>query len=307
MIMSIKQKINEDQKRKLYKVLDLLPNKLVLNLQYYATVGRMLNLRNPKRFTEKIHWYKLNYQTPLMTKCADKYLMRDYVEEKGYASFLPKLYAVYDSFEKIDFNNLPNSFAVKCNNGSGTNIFVSNKIDSDYKSIKRIIESWEKVNTLSVGREWAYKNIIQKIVVEELLVPEDDFQRKNGLNDYKILCFNGNPKYAWIDVSRHTDHRRNFYDLNWNKLDVVTDKPNAEGSIMKPYGFDKMIEIATKFAQDFPFVRVDFYSLNNKVYIGEITFYPWSGCVQFTPDEFDFEMGDLFDLPPITRQREVKV
>ena len=300
--MSIKQKMNENQKRKLYKILDLLPNKLVLNLQYYATVGRILNLRNPKRFTEKIHWYKLNYQTPLMTKCADKYLMRDYVEEKGYESFLPKLYAVHDSFEQIEFDNLPNSFAIKCNNGSGTNIFVPNKIASDYKSIKRTVESWEKVNTLSIGREWAYKNIIQKIVIEELLDPEDDFQRKNGLNDYKILCFNGNPQYAWVDVSRHTDHRRNFYDLDWNKLDVVTDKPNTEVSIMKPYGFDKMIQIAAEFAQDFPFVRVDFYSLNKKVYIGEITFYPWSGCVQFIPDEFDFEMGELFKLPPITRQ-----
>lgn len=299
--MSIKQKINEEQKRKLYKVLDLLPNKLVLNLQYYSTVGRILNLRKPKRFTEKIHWYKLNYQTPLMTKCADKYLMRDYVEEKGYASFLPKLYAVYDSFEQIEFNSLPNSFAIKCNNGSGTNIFISNKVSSDYKSIKKIIDLWKKVNTLSIGREWAYKNIIQKIVIEELLDPEDDFQRKNGLNDYKILCFNGKPQYAWVDVSRQTDHKRNFYDLNWSKLDVVTDKPNTEVSVIKPYGFDKMIEIATEFAKDFPFVRVDFYSLNNKVYIGEITFYPWSGCVQFTPDDFDLEMGELFNLPPITR------
>lgn len=307
MIVSIKQKLNESQKRKLYKILDLFPDKLVLNLQYYATVGRKLNLRNPKRFTEKIHWYKLNYQTPLMTKCADKYLMRDYVEEKGYAAFLPNLYGVYDAFEEIDFRKLPNSFAIKCNNGSGTNIFIKDKVDCDYQLLKKNVKSWKKVNTLSIGREWAYKNIIQKIVIEELLASEDDFQRENGLNDYKILCFNGKPKYAWVDVNRQIEHRRNLYDLNWNQLDVETDRPNTDNGVPKPYGFEKMLEIATEFAQDFPFVRVDFYSVNNKIYIGELTFYPWSGCVKFTPDEFDYEMGELFTLPPISRYYKEEV
>lgn len=299
--MSIKKKLNNDQIRKLYKILDLLPDKVVLNLQYYATVGRKLNLKKPERFTEKIQWYKLNYQNQLMTKCADKYQMRDYVTQKGYSEYLPKLYKVYDSYDQIKFDQFPNSFAIKCNNGSGTNIFVSNKNNFDLKETKEIVRSWGKVNTLSIGREWAYKNIKQKIVIEELLNPSDDFQKINGLNDYKILCFNGIPKYAWVDVKRHTDHRRNFYDLDWNQLEVVTDKPITDEPIPKPNGFEKMLEIAKQLAQEFPFVRVDFYSLNSKIYIGELTFYPWSGCVQFTPDDFDFELGKSFTLPKITR------
>lgn len=301
--LSIKQKLNDYQITKLYGLIDLLPDKLVLNLQYYATVGRKLNLKNPMRFTEKIHWYKLNYQIPLMTICADKYLMRDYVKDKGYSAYLPDLYAVYDSYDQIKYDKLPNSFAIKCNNGSGTNIFITNKNNCDYEKIEEIMESWSKVNTLSVGREWAYKNIKQKIIVEELLTPKDDFQKENGLNDYKILCFNGNPKYAWVDVNRHTDHRRNFYDLNWNQLNVVTDKKNSDSAVPKPNEFEKMVEIAKEFAKDFPFVRVDFYSVDGKIYIGELTFYPWSGCVQFTPDDFDFELGELFELPSITLRK----
>lgn len=304
--MSIKEKLGNKQKKKLYKVLDLFSDNFVLKLQYYATVGRRLNLKKPLRFTEKIQWYKLNYQVPLMTICADKYLMREYVSEKGYADCLPELYGVYNAFDEIDFDNLPNSFAIKCNNGSGTNIFVYDKHTCDYDYLENTIKSWEKVNTLSVGREWAYKNIKQKIIIEELLIPQDNFQKKNGLNDYKILCFNGIPEYVWIDVKRHTEHQRNIYDIHWNKVDVMTDKPNLDEAIEKPYGFDYMMKIAKSMSKDFPFVRVDFYSINHKVYIGELTFYPWSGCVSFTPDNFDYKLGELFVLPKIIREKQVK-
>jgi len=304
--MTIKQKMKKNQIRKLYKILDLLPDKLILNLQYYATVGRKLNLSNPKRFTEKIHWYKLNYQTPLMTKCADKYRVRDYIEDKGYSDLLPELYCVCDSYNQIDFNGLPNSYAIKCNNGSGTNVFITNKYEADFNAVQGIVKSWSKVKTISVGREWAYKNITQKIIIEELLIPTDDFQKKNGINDYKILCFNGKPQYVWVDVGRFKNFRRSFYDLNWKKLDVISNRRNSNDEVRKPDGFEKMLEIATEFSQDFPFVRVDFYSVNQKIYIGELTFYPWSGCVQFEPDEFDYELGRLFELPPVIREKDIK-
>lgn len=157
------------------------------------------------------------------------------------------------------------------------------------------------VNTLSIGREWAYENIEPKIVIEELLVPQDNFQKKFGLNDYKFLCFNGEPLYVWVDIKRETDHHRNIYDLNWNLIEVVTDKPIYKHSVPKPIGFKKMLEISKKIARDFPFVRVDFYSLNNNIYIGEMTFYPWSGTVQIEPDSFDYHLGNLFNLPPVTK------
>lgn len=281
----------------MYKFLDLLPDKLVLHLQYYATLGRRLNLKKPRRFTEKVQWYKLNYRDPLMTICADKYRVRDYVAKHGLTENLPKLYGVFDDYAEIDFGTLPNSFAIKSNNGSGTNIFIENKKNANFKKIEEVIKSWKKVNTLSIGREWAYRDIPPKIIVEELLSPTDEFQKKNGLNDYKILCFNGFAKYAWVDIKRAKDHRRNFYDLNWNHLNVVSDRPMSDINVTKPIHFTKMIEIAETFAKDFPFVRVDFYELNDTIYIGELTFYPWSGCVKFSPDSFDFELGKQFTLP----------
>ena len=298
--MSLKDHMSPKTRKSLYKILNLLPDKTVIRLQYYASLGRFPHLKNPKRFTEKLQWYKLNYRTPLMTQCADKYKIRFYLRDKGYADFSPTLYQVCDRFEEIDFDALPESFAIKCNNGSGTNIFVKNKAEMDKDSIAAEVATWKEVKTICTGREWAYQDIEPKIVIEELLVSHDGTQ-KDSLNDYKFLCFNGEVKALWVDLGRHTDHRRNFYDLEWNQLDVVSDCPVTEEPVPKPYGLERMIEVASGIAKDFPFVRVDFYSVNQKLYIGELTFYPWSGCVQFTPDSYDFELGSYFTLPPVTK------
>ena len=298
--MSIKDHLSKKMRRRLYTFLDLLSDKTVIRLQYYATLGRFPNLKNPKRFTEKLQWYKLNYRTPLMTQCADKYKIRFYLQDKGYEELSPELYQVCDSFEEIDFEKLPDAFAIKCNNSSGTNIFVKNKADMDVEKISAEAATWKKVKTISAGREWAYHNIEPKIVVEELLVSRDGTQ-KESLNDYKFLCFNGEPKVLWVDVDRDTNHKRAFYDMDWNMLDITSNRTKSDEPIEKPYGFERMIEIAKDIAKDFPFVRVDFYSVNEKIYIGELTFYPWSGCVQFTPDSYDFELGSYFELPPVTK------
>lgn len=301
--MSIKDRLSAKQRRNLYGFLNLLPDSIVVRLQYYASLGRWPNLKNPQRYTEKLEWYKLNYRTPLMTQCADKYRVREYIERKGYGEYLPCLYQVCDRVEDIDFEKLPSAFAIKCNNGSGTNIFVHDKSSMDIEAIIAEGKSWSEVNTIAVGREWAYQNIVPKIVVEELLVANDEAQKKD-LNDYKIMCFNGSAKVIWVDVDRHIAHKRNFYDLSWNQLDVVSDCPLTDSPIPKPYGLEKMISIAEDIAKDFPFVRVDFYSLNERIYIGELTFYPWSGCVQYTPDSFDYELGSYFVLPDRTIVKE---
>jgi len=298
--MSIKDHLSKKTRRSLYKLLDLLPDKAVVRLQYYASVGRFPNLKDPKRFTEKLQWYKLNYRTPLMTQCADKYRIRFYLKDKGYEECSPELYQVCDSFDEIDFEKLPQAFAIKCNNSSGTNIFVRNKADMDLAKVAAEAATWKKAKTISAGREWAYHNIEPKIVVEELLVSHDGTQ-KDSLNDYKFLCFNGEPKVLWVDVDRDTNHKRAFYDMDWNMLDVTSNRTKSDEPIPKPYGFERMTEIARDIAKDFPFVRVDFYSVNEKIYIGELTFYPWSGCVKFTPDSYDFELGSYFTLPPVTK------
>lgn len=163
--------------------------------------------------------------------------------------------------------------------------------------IKKDMATWNKVNTLSIGREWAYENIEPKIVVEELLTPHDKFQQEYGLNDFKIMCFNGKAKLIWLDTKRYVNHSRDFYSLDWDKLEILSDKPNSGSEFARPKNLSLMIDIAEKFAKDFPFVRVDFYEINGRLYIGELTFYPWSGTVKFFPDEVDYTLGKLFELP----------
>lgn len=280
----------------LEKVIWMFPDKWVVMCQYRALVGRWPNLRNPKRFSEKMEWYKLNYRDPLMTQCVDKHLEKFYLKDKGFEEYVPKTLQVKDRIEEIDFDALPNSFIIKCNNGYGNNVIVHDKSKMNKQEVLSIFGEWHSTTPVVFGREWAFLNVKQKIMVEELLVSKDGTQQ-GDLNDYKVMCFNGIPKVVWVDIDRYSDHRRNFYDIEWNQLPVESDCPLSSTPVPKPYGLDKMIEIAGVLAKDFPFVRVDFYSVNQKVYIGEMTFYPWSGCVNYKPDSFDFELGEMFQLP----------
>lgn len=274
----------------------IFPDKWVIKCQYRALVGRWPNLKNPKRFSEKIDWYKLYYRDPLMTQCVDKHLEKDYLKEKGFEDYVPKTLQVKDRIEEIDFDKLPASFIIKCNNGYGNNVIVHDKSKMDIESIYKTFNEWHSTTPVVFGREWAFINVVPRIMVEELLVSKDGTQ-KGDLNDYKVMCFNGEPRVVWVDIDRYSNHSRNFYDLQWNQLPVESDCPVSKAPVPKPYGLEKMIEIAGVLAKDFPFVRVDFYSVNNRVYIGEMTFYPWSGCVNYKPDSFDFELGDMFKLP----------
>lgn len=286
---------NKELRLKILDLLSFIPDPCMLKQQYRLKLGRKLNLKNPQRFTEKIQWYKLNYRNPIMTICSDKYNVREYIESKGLSNILNKLYAVYDDVDAIDLDSLPDKFVLKTTNGSGTNIFCRDKSDFSLKEAKKYLKEWLKRNNFSAGREWSYKNIKPKIIAEELL--EDQNNQFDGINDYKFLCFNGEAKYIILDVDRFVDHKRNIYDVEWNFINVSTDKPNLNNSILKPDGLDEMLNIASTLAEDFPFVRVDLYWVNNRVYFGELTFYPWSGYVQFEPDEFDFVLGKQFKLP----------
>jgi len=290
---------NKELRFKILHNLKFLPDAPMLKLQYKMKMGRNLDLKNPKRWTEKIQWYKKNYRNPLLTKCADKYEVREYIESKGLSSILNKLYGVYDNPEFIYYESLPNRFVMKTTNGSGTNILCKDKSKLNIQNTNELLNLWLKRDNYSVGREWSYKNLNPKIVVEEFLV--DEGNPFDGINDYKFLCFNGKAKFIVFDVDRHVGHKRNIYDTDWNFIDVYTDHPNFGDVVPKPEGLNEMLNVANRLAEDFPFVRVDLYWVNNKVYFGELTFYPWTGYVQFTPDKFDFILGEKFSLPKIKK------
>ena len=286
---------NKAVRRILENTVRFLPDRMVVMLQYRVKVGRWPDLKQPKRFSEKIAWYKLNYRDERMPRCVDKPLEKSYLEEKGLGEYVPKTLQVGDSIDDIDFDALPEQFIIKCNNGYGNNVIVRDKSKMNKADVFKTFNEWRVPSPIVFGREWAFYDVEPKIMVEELLVSHDSSQKE--LNDYKVMCFNGEPRVVWVDTNRSTDHKRNFYDVEWNPLDVESDCPVSRDAIPRPDGFGKMLEIARRLSNDFPFVRVDFYDVNNRVYIGEMTFYPWSGCVNFKPDDFDFKLGEMFQLP----------
>lgn len=282
------------------KILDCLrwiPDKQMLQLQYRIKTGRKLNLNNPTRFTEKIQWYKLYYRNELMPKCVDKYTVREYVESKDLGGILNELYGVYEQAEDIDFAKLPDQFVIKkTNGGGGLNVIIcrdKSKLDMP-ETVKKITEWLRPSKAHNLGREWAYYGLQSRIVIERYL--ENREAPEAGITDYKFFCFNGEPLFVVVDVDRYIGHKRNFYDVDWTYLDVRSDCPNFGDTMPKPSGYEKMVEAARVLSEGFPFVRVDLYLIDEEVYFGELTFYPWSGYVDFSPDDMDFQFSKMFRL-----------
>ena len=281
-----------------FKVLNLfswVPDKTMVKIQYRIKLGRKLNLKNPKRFTEKLQWYKLYYREPIMHQCVDKYEVRKYVESKGLGKILNELYGVYDDPGDIDFANLPNKFVIKTTAGTGGQnvLLCNNKKDLDIEGTKKKLKYWLKLNPKkSFGREWAYEGTNNRIVIERLLEGNDD--NLSGVNDYKFFCYDGKAEYIVFDGDRFVEHKRNFYDKNWDYIDIGTDCGKFGDTIKTPKMLKEMVKVAEKLSDGFPYVRVDLYCVNNKIYFGEMTFYPWTGYVQYDPDEFDYELGKSF-------------
>lgn len=285
---------SQNLRYKILRTLKFIPDKTMVKLQYWIKLKRKLDLKNPKRYTEKLQWYKLYYKNPVMMQCVDKYGVRAYVESKGLGHILNTLYQVVDKPEELDFEQLPDKFIIKTTNGSGTNILCRDKAKLNIEGTRKTLGDFLAMAEAAAGREWAYNGSSKKIIVEQLL--EDPSNEDNGISDYKFLCFGGQVAYVVYDKDRFVDHKRNFYDADWNYVAVDSDHPCFGDTIPKPENFEEMLEIARKLSEDFPAVRVDLYNIGGRIYFGELTFYPWSGYVQFTPDEFDFEVGSKFEL-----------
>ena len=285
------------------KMFRFIPDKTMLKIQYWIKFKRKLNLKQPNKFSEKIQWYKLYYRDPIMNICVDKYRVREYLSSKNLEGILVKLYGVYDSADEIVFDRLPNSFVLKTTNGSGTNIICKNKNDLNEQEVKRKIKNYFKQSNSNAGREWAYSKSSKKIIVEELLIDSDN---PNGIDDYKFYCFNGIPRFVVVDKDRYADHKRNFYSSDWALIQVTSEYDNYPLPIDKPKNYERMIEIVKTLSNDFPFVRVDLYNIQGKIYFGELTFYPYSGYMPLNPSKYDVEFGEMFELPSKTKEKNGK-
>ncbi|MDT3387131.1 MAG: carbonic anhydrase [Bacteroidota bacterium] len=271
----------------------------MVRLQYFIYLSRWPNLRNPRRFSEKLQLYKTKYRDAVMTQCVDKYAVRKYIESKGLSSILNELYGVFDSVDEVDFSQLPDSFVMKTSNGGGGNnvIVVRDKDLLDIEKTKQELQEWTILDAFSPSREWAYVGIKKsKIVIEKLLV--DDRNLDGSIDDYKFLCYRGKFHYLWVDKNRYSNHVRAFWDKDLKFLPGVHSwetKP-AEKEPQLPDNINEMINLAEQLSYDFPFVRVDLYNIKGTIIFGELTFYPWGGYVSFIPDSFDYDLGKPMDI-----------
>jgi hypothetical protein len=276
-------------------LLNWLPDKYYLKLTYRCVIGRKLNFNEPKAYTEKIQWRKLNDRNPLLAETADKLNARDYVKKRIGENILTKIYWVGKNPSLIPFDELPREFVLKSNHGCGYNIFIYDKEKIDRKKIIKQLNKWLKYPYGKNQREWAYKNIDRKVYAEELL---RDSEGKNP-NDYKFFVFSGKSPALFICCNRYGDKRWDFYDRNWNRIEVVAGFPNSSEELKKPSNFELMKKYAEIIGKDLDYVRVDLYDLGDRVVFGEMTHYPASGLSKYVPSSYDYWIGAFWKLPKI--------
>ena len=261
---------------------------------YKRSTGKTLDLENPKTFNEKIQWLKLYDSTPLKTQLADKYLVREWVKEKIGEQYLIPLLGVWDHFDDIDFDQLPDQFVLKANHGSGWNIIVKDKSKFDVEDARQKFKAWLNYNfAFRYGFELQYLNIPPKIIAEQYMADLD-----GDIYDYRFFCFSDGPKYVWLDIGSGTpDHKRNIYDLTWKLQDYHVTWPPIEPSPEKPSALEEMISLAKRLSEGLVFARVDFYFVGGRIYFGEMTFTPQSGIGRWDSPERIREYGDAIQLP----------
>lgn len=230
--------------KKRFKGLTKDEERYILETQFKRSFGYELNLTNPQSFNEKMQWLKLYYRDPLLTKCSDKVLVRDYIKELIGEEYLVKSLGIYDNPESIDFDNLPNKFVIKVNWGSGQNIIVTDKSKLDIEEAKQKLSEWMKPESNHYYNllEWCYKDITPKIIIEEYI--EEDVNKP--VADYKFFCYNGDPKFMYIAVDsfNYKIMKINYYDSDFNKLPFIKHYPNTDYPIPKPKNWDKMLELS---------------------------------------------------------------
>lgn len=259
-------------------------------IDYRLATGKKLNLKNPQNLNEKLQWLNLYTYDERKVKCADKYFAREYIIKHGLEEYLPKLIGVYENVDDIDFEKLPEKFALKCTHGAGFNIICKNKSILDIEKSKKDLNKWLHTDFGISAGEMHYSKMKPRIICEEFL---DGLDNEVPI-DYKFFCFNGVPRFLEVCTGRFKDLKFSFYDMDWNFLDYQSKKYKGKSKfINKPESFDKMKEIAKSLSNCFNFVRVDLFDIKGKPYIGEMTFTPHAGRITSMSDEALKKTGDM--------------
>ncbi len=271
-------------------------DKLFLSLRFYLIFGRWMNWNKPLSYSEKLQWLKVYNRNPLYTTLVDKHAVKEWVANKiGNQHIIPTI-GLWDNVEDIDFDELPNQFVLKCTHDSGGLCICRDKTKLNILKVKANLSTAMNQNYYYYGREWPYKKVKPQIIAEKYMTDESGIE----LKDYKFFCFNGNPLYLFVATDRgkmNEEVKFDFYDINFNHLDLKNGHPNSKNVIKKPKGFDKMLELAKTLSTGMPHVRIDFYDIDGNIYFGEYTFYHHSGFMPFEPEEWDYKFGELIKLP----------
>lgn len=268
---------------------------------YKLNFNRDLNLSNPKTFSEKLNWMKLYWYDERALICSDKYTVREYVKSKGLGTILNELYAVYDSPKEIDIRKLPAQFVLKATHDSGHVFICTDKNTFDIKKVKKQLRRILNFDYEYFGGEWPYASNHKKIICEKYL--ED--KNAGELFDYKFFCFNGKPEMIFFCSDRANRTKSDFYDLDWNLLPFRENFEPSGKVYPKPSQLTQMIEYARLLAEGFPFVRVDFYQVEERIIFGELTFFHGAGTAWFKPETIDQDLGDKIVLPNKTKPWEI--
>lgn len=267
-----------------------------LKILYRLYSGHKLDLENPRGFSEKLQWLKLYGFRPIYTTLVDKYAVKQYISDMIGPEYNIPLIGVYNHFEDIDFDVLPNQFVMKCNHDSGSKIIVTDKSKLDIRKARKKLNKRLKMNYYYLGRDSQYRYIQPKIIIEQYMT-DNTPENQDFLCDYKFFCFNGEPKIMYIanDGSPHanTDH----FDMDFNHLPFYMHDLPAEVTPSKPEKFEEMKALAKKLCADYPFVRIDFYFINHNIYFGEFTIIHNGGLYRMKPEEWEIRLGDWIKLP----------
>lgn len=278
----------------------IIPDELYLRIAYRMVTGKTLHLNPPVTFNEKLQWLKLHNRQPLFTQMVDKYGVREFIKERIGEEYLIPVYGVWDKPEDVDFSTLPDRFVLKCTHDCGGVIICRDKSKFNKEEAIVTLKECMKKNFYYQGREWPYKNVVPRVYAEAYLEDKGETQ----LTDYKVFNFNGTPRIIQVDFDRYTDHKRKFFDTEWNEMDVTFHQPyQSEKVIKKPACLDEMLELSRKLSASFPHLRTDFYIVNDRLYVGEMTFFHGTGFGKWTPESFDAEMGSWLDLSGVNDKK----
>lgn len=290
--------MSEKDLRNVKYLMRFLPDKLYIQAYYFARFKKFCNLKNPRTFNEKINWLKLHDHNPMYPTMVDKCEAKKYVANIiGEQHIIPTL-GVWNSFDEIDFDTLPNQFVLKCTHDCGGYVIIRDKAKMNKAAVKKKLEAALSQNFYYIAREWQYKNLKSRIIAEAYMDDSDNADSLNkgrSLMNYKFFCFNGNPLFSY--VANLNDVRISFLNLDWSFAEFQrSDYRQFDELPPKPSCLDEMIEIARKLSEGLPFVRVDLYEVNHTVYFSELTLTPGGGFIPFEPKEWDEKLGELLDL-----------